>query len=155
MDFRGFLRHASGGMAAPNEQEPVFDAEPVRELAPGEPVTPMWLPLVGVALFGLAALYLLVRADASSAGGAAASASASSSVAIPTPALAPTIPPQMPTGASRDQIRDIRQNLLQARERQQPGAAAPPPPGAVRVPPPGAPPGATPPGPPKTPPKTP
>ena len=125
-------------MAAPKEHEPVFDAEPIRELPPDEPLTPMWLPLAGVALFGLAALYLLVRADESS-DGAAGSASASVSVTVPTPPVTPTVPPQMPTGASRDQIRDIRQNLLQARERQGTAASAPQPPGAVRVPPPGPP----------------
>ncbi len=57
-----------------------FDGEPARELAPGEPMTPGWVPAVGGALFiGLALFGLL----ASSAEGTTAPAPPSSATAAP------------------------------------------------------------------------
>lgn len=56
-----------------------FDPEPARELSPGEPRTPSWVPLLGAVLFLVGGVYFFASgadADAQTAGSASASASA-------------------------------------------------------------------------------
>jgi len=40
-----------------------FDGEPTHELGPGEPPTPGWVPLVGLALFAVGGIYFLSTMD--------------------------------------------------------------------------------------------
>ena len=113
---------ASGG--AGDHAHQVFDAEPVRELAEGEPHTPLWLPVLGIALFVLFGLYFaLGDDDEATAGAAAASASAAASEA--TASAAPATRPVQPLGQaaqpkSREpavppDVRRIREGLRKAR----------------------------------------
>ncbi len=85
----------------------VFDAEPVQDLAEGEPRTPLWLPVVGIGLFVLFGLYLaLGDDDDASSGAAAASASATAARAG---ASAPATRPAEPLGgAAQRKARDPR-----------------------------------------------
>jgi hypothetical protein len=46
-----------------HDDQHAFDGEPARELSPGEPRSPNWLPVVGVALFSLVGVYMLSGGD--------------------------------------------------------------------------------------------
>jgi hypothetical protein len=54
---------APGASAHAHDDHDAFDGEPARELSPGEPRSPSWLPVVGVALFSLAGVYMLSGGD--------------------------------------------------------------------------------------------
>ena len=63
-----------------------FDPTPVTEAAPGEPNSPMWLPVLGAALFACVGIWWLTGSDAPAAENVAitsASASASASAVAP------------------------------------------------------------------------
>lgn len=61
--------------AAEAHDDHAFDGEPARELGPGEPQTPAWIPAVGAALFVAAGIFFLVeRKDADAAPPPAATA---------------------------------------------------------------------------------
>lgn len=65
-----------------------FDPTPVTEAAPGEPNSPMWLPVLGAALFACVGIWWLTGSDAPAAENVAitsASASASASAVAPKP----------------------------------------------------------------------
>ncbi len=63
-----------------------FDPEPARELSPGEPTSPAWLPLLGAGLFLVGGIYFFAsRADSGPAGAASASASVAAAPAPPRP----------------------------------------------------------------------
>lgn len=91
-----------------------FDGEPAKELSPGEPMTPGWLPLVGAALFGLAAVYLVASRDAepgAATGAATAPAAqqpAKQIVATAMPQPRPSAPPRpAASGTSLPAIRKL------------------------------------------------
>lgn len=63
-----------------------FDGEPARELGPGEPMTPGWVPAVGGALFvGLATFGLLASHDEGAAAPAPPSSQTAAAEAAPPP----------------------------------------------------------------------
>jgi hypothetical protein len=126
-----------------------FDAEPARELSPGEPRTPGWVPALGLALFmGAGLVFLLRGADdsaapegkpATTASPPAAAPPAAPQRAIPGAGQARPVPP--PQGSqpnlqrlSPEQIQQIRQRV-QERQQQPGGAGAPGAPGAAPPPP--------------------
>jgi hypothetical protein len=59
----------------------VFTGEPIQELPADEPRTPVWLPLVGIALFTAAAVYVLAGRTTLPADGAKPDAAAHAAVA--------------------------------------------------------------------------
>ncbi|MFP6684997.1 MAG: hypothetical protein VB934_09800 [Polyangiaceae bacterium] len=65
------------------QDEHVFDPQPVATLAADEPRSPLWLPLVGLALFAAAGGWCLVTGD--EVGAAPAASTASSSAEPPRP----------------------------------------------------------------------
>ncbi|MBI4705546.1 MAG: hypothetical protein HY744_31010 [Deltaproteobacteria bacterium] len=81
---------SSKGVAAAHG---VFDPEPTKTLAEGEPHTPAWLPLLGLALFGLAALYALFGGDEDATAAQDGGAAVATDAGAPAPAR-----PALPTG---------------------------------------------------------
>lgn len=79
---------AHGASAHGHDAHDHFDGEPAKELSPGEPRTPSWLPALGLALFSVAALWLLTGNDAPVEGQPAAEP-AKAAAAEPAPAPAP------------------------------------------------------------------
>ena len=55
---------AHGASAHAHDDHDAFDGEPAKELSPGEPRSPAWLPAVGLALFSCVAVYMLASGDA-------------------------------------------------------------------------------------------
>ncbi len=114
-----------------------FDPEPARELSPGEPRTPNWVPLLGAVLFLVGGVYFFAsgaEADAQTAGSASASASAApvrAARSTPTdrgraaPSAAPvrTAPPQ--DAAARKRIVDQLKTQMKEKS-DQPPAPQPP-----------------------------
>lgn len=85
---------SSGGDHADHHHE-AFDAEPATELSPGEPESPLWLPVLGLAFFAAVGVWWSLGDDeASAAGASGATASAAASVAPPTPARRPAAAPR-------------------------------------------------------------
>ncbi len=79
-----------------------FDPEPTTVLSAGEPHTPLWLPAVGVALFGAASLWAFSGDETDTVAEPSkpvASASTTASARPPKPAA------KVPTGADRKRIR--------------------------------------------------
>lgn len=71
-----------------------FDGEPAKELGPGEPMTPGWVPALGGALFaGLAMFGLLVSRDDDAAAGSPAATTQAAAPATGN-AAAPQIQPR-------------------------------------------------------------
>ena len=60
---------AHGASAHAHDDHDAFDGEPAKELSPGEPRSPAWLPAVGLMFFSCVAVYMLAGSDP--AGGAA------------------------------------------------------------------------------------
>ena len=108
-----------------------FDGEPARELGPEEPMTPMWLPGLGAAIFTLGAIYLLASGDAETQGNAAPPkpAAPAMTTAAPRPLPAPAAAPPGsadPTQRklSPDQFKELQKRIQEAQEKrkQQQGA---------------------------------
>ncbi|MFT3773472.1 MAG: hypothetical protein QM820_49480 [Minicystis sp.] len=60
------MSSAHDAHAAPahaHDDHDAFDGEPAKELSPGEPRSPSWLPAVGLVLFSLAGVYMLSGGD--------------------------------------------------------------------------------------------
>ncbi len=75
-----------------------FDGEPAKELGPGEPITPGWVPALGAVLFvGLALFGLLESRDSMGAGKPVASADVNTAQTPAKPAQQAPRPVQMPT----------------------------------------------------------
>jgi hypothetical protein len=79
---------AHGASAHGHDDHDHFDGEPAKELSPGEPRTPSWLPALGLALFAAASVWLLSGNDAPAEGQPAAEP-AKAAAAEPAPAPAP------------------------------------------------------------------
>jgi hypothetical protein len=98
-----------------------FTGEPVQQVAPDEPRTPGWLPLLGVALFTTAAVALLVSHGAESAAPAADVAAKPDqaqpvvTAAAVKPRMAPPAAPQPAappgTGIAPDRAQQVRKAL--------------------------------------------
>lgn len=74
-----------------------FDGEPASELGPGEPETPLWLPVVGLAFFVAVGVWWgLGDGQADEAGDAAPEATATVGAAPERPKAAPERPPMRP-----------------------------------------------------------
>ncbi len=86
--------------AAHHHDDHAFDGEPAKELSPGEPRTPSWLPMLGAALFVAGGIYLLAR------GGDAADAEGSAPP--PVPVTAAVAAPPMPMPQPQQQPRPIQ-----------------------------------------------
>jgi hypothetical protein len=102
-----------------------FDPEPTQELSPGEPRTPLWLPVLGVFLFVVGAIVFLTSssADAKTDEPARADAAAVEAPPSPAPAPRPVAPTQQPAQVanalqqlSPQQREDIRKRLDQMRQ---------------------------------------
>lgn len=106
-----------------------FDGEPARELSPGEPMTPLWMPVVGAVLFVLVAVYFLATSDAkasSETGGSARPAAAAQTVAAPvtprplaTAAAAAADRPAVPRKISPDQLKDLQRRIQEQQKKKQ------------------------------------
>src|SRR5580700_435058 len=72
-----------------------FDGEPARELAPGEPPTPAWIPALGAALFLAGGLTFIATASESNPAGGAPAATQEAAPGSP-----PSPPPTPPTVVS-------------------------------------------------------
>lgn len=66
-----------------------FDAEPTRELSPGEPRTPMWLTALGVALFTVGGVYWAASGDDDAPTPEVAPSASVPVAAVPAPAAPP------------------------------------------------------------------
>ncbi len=139
--------------ASDHHDEHAFDGEPIRVLPDDEPKSPMWLPLLGLALFGSALTFLLITSDGSAAEGAARPVAAEKTAAVakptattaPVPAARPTSSAAALSSAIRDamqrdpaRVKEMQRQLLERTG----GRAVPP---GSPVPPPPAPPPAQPP----------
>lgn len=107
-----------------------FDSSPAKELSPGEPRSPSWLPILGACLFLVGGVYFLVgQTSASTVGSASASATPSAKVA---PAPSAKAPPKPAASAPARPRPPLPRGLLSGA----PGAGGPlaPPPGLARPP---------------------
>jgi hypothetical protein len=77
-----------------------FTGEPVQVLAPDEPRTPGWLPLLGAALFTALAVFLLVTHGGSPAGAAGGATAGAEATAAP---------------VSPEQLQELRKRVDEAR----------------------------------------
>jgi hypothetical protein len=88
----------SGGHSEHDHE--VFDAQPATELSPGEPETPLWVPVVGLTFFVLVGIWWSLGDDEETTGAAptaTASAVAKAPPArVPDRARAPIRPPSRP-----------------------------------------------------------
>ena len=76
--------HGSGSGDQADHHHAAFDAEPATELSPGEPESPLWLPVVGIALFAAVGVWWSSGDDpAAAADKPSASASVDAPVARP------------------------------------------------------------------------
>lgn len=109
-----------------------FDGEPARELGPEEPITPMWLPGLGAAIFALGAVYFLATGDAGAPESSAPPSSPPPKAAAPAQTVAAPKPNEgapaaQGTGAaprklSPDQLKDLQKRIKEAQEKKQQGA---------------------------------
>jgi hypothetical protein len=118
-----------------------FDGEPARTLSPGEPRTPVWLPILGLVIFVTAGIALLVGAGGppaeppakqaeNTAAAPAATRAPPAATPLPQPGAAASAPPE---GTLRQlspaQMELLKKRLEQAKQKKQgpqPGQAAPP-----------------------------
>jgi hypothetical protein len=133
-----------GGVLAVHDHH-AFDPEPIRELAPDEPQTPMWLPVLGLALLAVFGMYLALGggeevAPSADEGAAVAPTPETASpppaivpTVLPLPAERPTRPPgAAPTGSAFERLTPEQRQQLEERLRQMrgerglPGAAPAP-----------------------------
>jgi len=117
--------HGSSGDHADHDHE-AFDAQPATELSPGEPESPLWLPVVGLALFAGVGLWWSMGEEES-----ATEAAATATVSAPAPppeavAKRPQRPPRLdvaPHGTAAPKLGPIKggkldpQKLLELRRR--------------------------------------
>lgn len=87
--------------ASDHHDEHAFDGEPIRVLPDDEPKSPMWLPLLGLALFASALTFLLVTSEGTATEAAAAPQAAPEKPAAVAarPVTAP-VPPPRPTSSA-------------------------------------------------------
>jgi hypothetical protein len=88
--------HGHDHDAAAHDAHDDFDPEPAKELGPGEPRSPAWLPLLGACLFLAGGVYFLTSGNEAKAG-----AAPSASAAPAKPAVAPPAPPPPPAPTAR------------------------------------------------------
>lgn len=115
-----------------------FDGEPAQELGPGEPETPNWVPLLGVALFVVGGIYFLSTMDdeGDSSPKDEPAATAQAKPTLPPPAATPARPAARPRpaaapgasgkpalGLTKEKAREL---LEQAQERRRKREAAAP-----------------------------
>lgn len=104
-----------------------FDGEPTRELSPGEPRTPSWVPMLGLGLFLVAGIYGLTATsggedEASAAASAGASASAAPAAPAPPAPRGEVVridpPGARPAGTAPDpeRVREIQERIMKMRE---------------------------------------
>jgi hypothetical protein len=113
-----------------------FDPEPIRELPPDEPRSPMWLPLVGLGLLAAGGLWLGLRTgalDSAAAPAATATASAGATAAprpattmiprpggtvLPTPRSTATAVPSgaLPSKSDIDRLREQMRKAIESRK---------------------------------------
>lgn len=118
-----------------------FDGEPAKELGPEEPMTPMWLPGLGAAIFVVGAILMLTRGDAAAGSGSGTGAApqkvaapiASAGARPPMERVAPRPMPERPGAAqpagsgsagpgrklSTDQLKELQKRIKEAQEKKQ------------------------------------
>jgi hypothetical protein len=114
---------APAATAHAHDDHDAFDGEPAKELSPGEPETPGWLPLVGLVLFMALAVALLASGGGDQASVAIAAKPAEAPAAAPQPQAqaqpAPAAPDPTGAGALRkmtpDQIDALKKKIEEAR----------------------------------------
>jgi hypothetical protein len=84
-----------------------FDPEPAKELGPGEPSSPTWLPILGAGLFLVFGVYFLVGQSSDSQASAMPAPSASAAKVAPNPKPAASAPaaPRQPPSRDLDKLR--------------------------------------------------
>lgn len=93
--------HGTGGGDHADHHHEAFDAEPATELSAGEPESPLWLPVLGLALFAAVGVWWSLGEDGETAAGPSSpSVTATAAAAPPRPAAAPRSP--TPPGAAPD-----------------------------------------------------
>ncbi len=132
-----------------HDHQHAFDPEPVRVLPPDEPRTPLWVPLLGLALFVIAGTWVLLFSGGSGPEGQGPDKQSAAKTTPPSElAVQPVAPPpqmRLPTpGAtpsspsvqrlSPEQAKALQERLEQMRNR---GVTAQPPPGQPQPPAPG------------------
>jgi len=113
---------APAAPAPAHDDHEAFDGEPARELSPGEPRSPGWLPALGAAFFAAAAVYMLTGNDSAAAGAVAAPEAKPSppSEAVPAPPEAHGPAGAAPGGTavrkmSPEQVRELQKKIEEAR----------------------------------------
>jgi hypothetical protein len=121
---------APGAMAHAHDDHEAFDGEPASTLSPGEPLTPGWLPLLGLGLFTALAIVVLAAGGGDQATAAVAISppapqAAAREVKAPSPApelKAQAMPPSPdPAGAgglhklSSKQIEALKKKIEEAK----------------------------------------
>jgi hypothetical protein len=109
-------------MAHAHDDHETFDGEPAKTLSPGEPQTPGWLPLVGLALFTALGIALLAGAGGGDQASGAVTTKPAEAPASPPPVQAQAVP-QSPqpagTGAlhklSSAQIEGLKKKIEEAK----------------------------------------
>jgi pyruvate/2-oxoglutarate dehydrogenase complex dihydrolipoamide acyltransferase (E2) component len=131
------LHHEAGGDDAAHDHH-AFDPEPIRELPPDEPQTPLWLPALGLVLLVIFGIYLALGDGEAPGEGVSATAEAPADATAPA-AAAPAAPPAQGAGEpaprpldqlSPEQRQALEERVRNLREQRQPGA----PPGIGPIP---------------------
>jgi hypothetical protein len=115
---------AHGASAHAHDDHDAFDGEPAKELSPGEPRSPAWLPAVGLAFFSCVAVYLLAGGDPENGNNApapkpmAVEVHAQPQAVAPAPMPAPR-PEAAPAGSARrlspEQLEAVKKRIDEAR----------------------------------------
>jgi hypothetical protein len=127
------MSSAHDAHAAPahaHDDHEVFDGEPTRELSPGEPRSPAWLPALGAAIFAAAAVYMLTGNDPAAAGTTPAAKTPTEAAPTPPQPAQPAQPVQVqpaqpqPAGSAQpgdvrklspDQVKELQKKIEEAR----------------------------------------
>jgi len=121
-DAHGGSAHSHDAPTA-HDAHNAFDGEPATTLPAGEPRTPGWLPVLGLALFVSAGVYFLVSGD---------HAEGAAQKLAPMELPAPAAPPVAQAGAdsiqkmSPQQIAELRKKIEDARAKIPPPSNPPP-----------------------------
>jgi hypothetical protein len=120
------VEHADKAAPGTEAHHAAFDPEPVHELPPDEPRSPLWLPLVGLGILALGGLWLALRSTpAAPKPGGSASATTTTAAPPAPPAGATAAPTQRPAGTAstvvtrpptREDIDRIREQMRQMQE---------------------------------------
>ncbi len=87
--------HAGPHKPGAHDHHHDFDPEPTRVLPPDEPRTPLWVPLLGLALFAVAGTWALLFSGDSSEGAASQKSETTKAVPADLPVQPVTPPPQL------------------------------------------------------------